>query len=156
MSDGIKVTKDENTAVWVDNILRHCLFTDDEYKKGEPAPSDAVVVNGIMRNFALHPGRLAEKKEEVREILNLMNDAFHIQHGGGWSFLNLCMDKNDNHWAEHPTMEVLVALAIAEKLGTWLPPYEMREMWKALHGGMPYVQFDTRVQEPSKEDTTQT
>ena len=55
--------------------------------------------------------------------------------GGGWSFLQACVDKNGNHWGEHSNMEELFCLGIAiGKVESLLP----RDMWKVLPGGVPY------------------
>jgi len=53
------------------------------------------------------------------------------------SFLNMCIDKNGNQWADlHRTMDELVALGIATGKLSFLIP---REMWSILPGGMPYL-----------------
>ena len=48
----------------VTNLTAYCLFKDGE------STDDAVMVEGITRNFGFHPGRLAEKKPEIVELLN--------------------------------------------------------------------------------------
>ena len=56
------------------------------------------------------------------------------------SFLNLCVDKDGVQWAEHPTLEKMVAMGIGLKMAAYCLP---RDMWNSLPGGVPYVQFDT-------------
>jgi hypothetical protein len=51
------------------------------------------------------------------------------------SFLNACMDRHGNHWAEHQTIDFLLCLGLAtDQVAFCLP----REIWAALPGGMPY------------------
>lgn len=126
----------------VDAIFCDCLFREDEILDGKP-PEGAIIIDGIASKFGMHPGRVEEHKEEIRELLNLMPDSFHTGEGkgGGMSFLNLCMTKDEEQWGEHRNMEQLVVLAIAALLGKYCIP---REMWSMFPGGMPYVAFDTR------------
>ena len=100
----------------------------------------ALVVKGIMRTFGFAPDKIASHKEEIRELLNDMPDDFHISKGGGMSFLNLCMDRHGEQWAEHSTMEELIALGEAAGMASYPLP---REMWGALPGMVPYVTFNT-------------
>lgn len=124
-----------NIAEKVMAILMDCLF-----ERTEPADSDVLVVDGIVRKFGLHPERLESHRQEVKDILREMpRQFFKVNGGGGWSFLNLCNDKNGNQWGEHLHMEALVVLAIGLKLGRYCLP---RNMWNVFPGGMPYVEFD--------------
>jgi hypothetical protein len=135
----------------VEEIMRDCLFRDTELDgSGEP-PSNAVLVEGINAKFGLHPERLESHRLAIKEILLEMPDAFHMVReetpdgGGGMSFLNLCVDKKGEQWAEHPTMQNLVCLAAGLNMArTPLP----REMWNALPGGMPYIVFDVEGKLP--------
>lgn len=79
------------------------------------------------------------QKDAVRIILDQMPDTFKKSGGGGMSFLELCMDKDGNHWAEHPTMEMLVVLAIGQGQAQYCMP---RDFWRVLPGGVPYIVFD--------------
>lgn len=115
------------------------VFMDCLFKEGEPTDS-AVIGKGVVRDFGFHPERLANHKAEIAEMCNELPDTFQKKSGGGWSFLNLCMDKHGTQWGEHANCEQLVALAIASGQGSYPLP---REMWQVLPGGMPYVAFDT-------------
>lgn len=124
-------------------LVSHCLFrkeeiaglTDDEVKK------QGICVDGIVHMFYFHPKRIEESKDQIKWLLNEMPAVFHKGSGGGMSFLNLCMDKHDVHWAEHPTMGCLISLGIAAGYARYCLP---RDMWEVLPGGMPYVVFDTK------------
>ncbi len=130
----------KNIASKVHSITKYCLYIEDEIPTNGDIPEGAIIVDGIMNKMGFHPGRIKEKREEVKSILLEMHEKFHKGTGEGWSFLNLCYDKNGTQWGEHPTMELLVSLAIACKYGKFLLP---RDMWSAFPGGMPYVVFDT-------------
>lgn len=126
----------------IEKIFLDCLYKPEEIDN-DKTPQDAVLVQGIVRDFGFHPQRLQSHKEEIRLLLTEMPKEFHKQGGGGWSFLNLCMDKNGDQWGEHPNMEQLVALAIGCGLGNYQLP---KDLWASLPGGMPYVVFD--VEQP--------
>lgn len=129
--------EEPSLAARVNATFMACLFQDGEPKE------NAVLVRGVIHRFGFHPGRIAEHKEAIRGYLNLMPLEFHSTATGGkggWSFLNLCAGRDGEQWAEHPTMEMLVGLAIASGLGQHCAP---EELWPALPGGMPYVVFDT-------------
>lgn len=117
-------------AKTVNETFLHCLFHDEEIVDGKP-PDNAMIVEGVMGKFELHPGRLAEKRSAIRDMM----DELPAEFDEGWSFLNMCMDKHGNHWAEHPTVNELVVLGLAIGALKCLAP---RELWPTLPGGMPY------------------
>lgn len=126
----------------VDEVMRYCIYRDEEIADGK-VPVDAVIVDGIVTKFGFNPGRLAEKREQIREMLNEMDPNFHRTGGGGHSFLNLCNDKNGVQWTDyHKVMACLVALGLAVGFASYCLP---REAWSHLPGGMPYVMFDTTI-----------
>lgn len=129
-----------NIAHEVNSIMRFCLFKEEEIIDGK-APVDAIFVDGITTKLGFHSGRVAEKREEIRTLLNEMSPSFHKKGGGGMTFLNLCDDKNGNQWTDfHKTMECLVVLGMAVGMASYCLP---RELWGAMPGGLPYVMFDT-------------
>lgn len=133
----------ENIAKTLDAIMMDCLFLDKEIPE-QGIPEGAVVVEGITGRFALHPERLESHRKKIVEIIREMPDNFQKHIGGGWSFLNLCMDKNGNQWGEHAGVQILCVLSIALKLGEFILP---REFWPSLPGGMPYIAFDVTGEE---------
>lgn len=128
-----------NKSQMVRDLMLKVLYKPEEVPDGKP-PEDSVIVDGIMGKYAFHPDRIAAAKEKIRWLLDEMPDEFHKGKGGGWSFLNLCMDKHGTHWAEHPTMNDLICLGIGAGMAKWATG---REFWNAMPGGMPYVIFDT-------------
>jgi len=114
----------------VEAIFMDCLF-----KEGEDT-SRAIPARGIVNNFGYHPDRLKSHEEEIVALLNELPNEFKKESGGGWSFLNGCMDKHGNQWTgEHRVMDQLFSLGLAiNKIELPFP----REAWSILPGGMPY------------------
>lgn len=125
------------SAEKIHNILMNCLFKDEEIVDGKP-PEDAVIVKGIIHDMGFHKGRLESHRQEIKDFLAELPISFQppsIGGGGGMSFLNMCVDKNDEQWGEHRDMEALCLLAIGLDLGVFPMP---REVWPVLPGSMPY------------------
>lgn len=118
------------TSEAVNALALECLF-----REGEPT-HDAIKVDGIVGKFGFHPARIAENADAIAALLAELPDEFHASKGGGWSFLNACMDRNGAQWGEHRDMEALFCLGIAAGKAKWQLP---RDMWNVLPGGMPYV-----------------
>lgn len=129
----------------ISEILDDCFFTEAEMSidlGGEKR--DHIAAQGLRCMVALHPGRVAKHKEEVKKILSNLGDEFMIEKGGGTSFLNMCMDKNGNQWGEHPDMDELVMLGVACGFVSFPIP---KDLWMTLPGGMPYIAVDLRDKE---------
>ena len=118
----------------VEEVLCDCLYQEEEIKEPGVPPEGAILVEGIVRKYGFHPDRLENHRVEVVEWLKALPDEFR-DSGGGWSFLNACMDRNGNLWGEHPSMEALVCLGIGLGLVEFGLP---RESWTVLPGGVPY------------------
>ena len=119
------------TAKNVEKVFLDCLYSDEEAQKlGEP-PDDAVVVEGILARFGFKPDSLDKHSDTIVNFLHQLPDKFQI----GWSFLNACMDKDDNQWGEHRNVEQLVVLGLAIDKVQYCAP---REIWKVMPGGLPY------------------
>lgn len=119
------------TAENVHNVFINCLF-----KEGE-SQDIFVKAEGVITNVGFHPDRLKNNEGYIQDMLDCLPEAFRKDSGGGWSFLNMCNDKNDEQWADlHQTMDELVCLGLATGKMSYLLP---RELWKALPGGMPYL-----------------
>ena len=117
----------------------HAILEDSLNGKEE----GALKIEGIVRNFGLSEEKIVKHREEIRSLLNEMPTTFHKETGGGWSFLNLCLDKDGNQWGEQHNMEELVVLGIAAGMAKYALP---RGMWNILPGSVPYVVFDTSPQ----------
>ena len=122
----------------------------DLMKRTLAADKDAagvLIVEGLMHNFAFNPEAVAQAKPEIVTLLAELPDNFHVGKGDGWTFLNACMDRHDNHWGEHPDMEALFCVGIAAGVARWV----MRDMAHMLPGGMPYVAVDLTEKESRDE-----
>jgi hypothetical protein len=119
----------------VENLFIGCL-----YKNKQELSKDAVVVEGVINKFVFDPKQLEKHKERITELLGELPVQFRRDSGGGWSFLNACMTKDNKQWTGlHLRMEQLFALGMAiGKVKFQFP----RSMWKILPGGMPYVVLD--------------
>lgn len=129
----------ELTAKNVEMLMSICLFDADEplYPR--------IQVEGIVNNYAFHPARIEDHNEEIHQLLLELPAEFQQSTGGGgWSFLNMCMDKHGNQWTGlHWTQEQLMALGIAS--GWVADVAKTKGIWPILPGGMPYVTvFDER------------
>jgi hypothetical protein len=117
----------------VNTVFQACLT--------EPDHQRAVLVQGICHNAAFDRAELADRHGEITAMLEQLPAEFrpHPEGGGGWTFLNLCNDRDGTQWtALHLVMERLIMLGIATDQAEWQFP---REMWGVLPGGMPYVQI---------------
>ena len=118
------------TAEHVHNVFMDCLFKDGE------DTSEHIVAEGIVQSVGLHPGRVEGHRQEIHDMLSELPDIFKSSGGGGYSFLNACLDKNDNLWTGlHQTAEQLVQLGIAIGEVEYITP---RVMWDVLPGKVPY------------------
>lgn len=131
----------ELTTKNVNEIFFSCLFKEEENK------DNPVIAEGIQMKTGFHPGRLEEAKKDIKSMLDQLPDNFKASIGGGWSFLQMCVTKDEVQWGEHKNMDQLAMLAIAAKLGKW---QLSRQLWASLPGGMPY--FIILDKEPQKEE----
>jgi hypothetical protein len=123
-------------------ILLDCLYRDDEIAADMEIPDGAILVEGIIDRFGLHPDRLESHRDEVHTMLCNLPEQFQSDKGGGWSFLQACDDRNGVQWTGlHQTMGDLFVLGIGLGLAKYILP---REMWPALPGGMPYLVVEPR------------
>lgn len=114
----------------------HQIMLDSLYDSESTNYDDAILVEGITMNIGFNPVKLNSHYDEIIGLLNELPEQFHEEIGGGWSFLEACVDKNGNHWGEHRNMEELFLLGMAIEKVIYLFP---REMWCILPGGVPYL-----------------
>jgi hypothetical protein len=115
--------------VW--KIFEECLA-----KSCEPATLGTSAQGIAKEPVVFNSARLAAHKAEICGMFDELPANFTKNGGGGWSFLNACMDKHGRHWAEQITVAQLLALGIAVGKAEFLMP--SRDMWKIMPGGMPY------------------
>lgn len=123
------------TAEKIMAILKYCLA-------GEEI-EDRVIVKGIVNQFGFSPARIAEKRGEILAALQCLPEPFKEESGGGWSTLNMCVDKEDRQWGEQSDVQNLCVLAFAAGLGRF--PKMFDDIWDALPGGMPYFTWSENL-----------
>ena len=117
----------------VEEILIDCLIKDSDHINCKRLPKNkVVVVKGIVNNYGFHKERLESYREEVRSLLNNLSPDIKE----GISFLNICMDKENNQWGEHRDCENLVCLAIGLEIIRYVLP---KEAWFLLPGNVPII-----------------
>jgi hypothetical protein len=119
----------------VQSITMVCLYKPDEIGKEIP-PEGAVLVDGIVHNYAFHPDRIKDQKKNIDDLLWQLHPNFQRDKGGGWSFLNGALDKDGRQWGEQRDVEALVCLGIGVGSASWL----MKEMASAMPGGVPFFE----------------
>jgi len=120
----------ELTIANVESVFKDCLFNEGE------STSKAVIVRGIAHTYGLHPERLKSHFNDIDGLLNQLPEQFHEGKGGGWTFLNMCQNKDDEQWGEHLYMEQLMVLGIGVSRVKYCTS---RDMWTLFPGGMPYI-----------------
>lgn len=126
-------------AARIEEILRDCLFWDSELPGDGSTPEGAVIAQSVRGSFGFHPDRLVSHKAEIRKHLDGLPIEFQDTSveggGGGWSFLNACMDRQGSLWGQHTDINNLLALGIATQQAKFLM---RRELWDVFPSGMPY------------------
>lgn len=118
------------TAANVQTILKDCLYGEINKSK-----DDALIIEGVVNDFVLSKNKVESYREDIESMLIKLPRQFRKLYGGGWSFLNACMDEHEHQWGEHIHVEALYVLGMAiKKVKCQLP----KEMWASLPGGMPY------------------
>lgn len=129
---------EELTAENVKKTILECLFTHDEMQTKD-VMKEGKKVEGVVRTFVFNPDKLNKNKQKIIDMLMQLPHQFRKSQGGGWSFLNGCIDEDGNQWGEQSTVEALMCLGIAiDKVKYCLP----REAWKICYGGVPYFVID--------------
>ena len=123
----------------VETVLADCFYMDGSDWADR---TDMIIVQGVINSFAFDPAKVEAHAEQIHEMLMQLPDDFHETleggtPGGGTSFLNMCVRKDDVLWTGlHMVQEQLLVLGLASGWARYSLP---RSMWPALHGQMPYV-----------------
>lgn len=128
----------------VDRIFSDCLFRShaeyDEYVKNQGIVIKVQSVQNPKATVCFHSERLESHREEIKEMVLQLPDGFHKNKGGGWSFLNLCQDRNGDLWTGFQTeQEKLALLGMATHV---LMPLLSIEENHILPGCMPYFRVE--------------
>jgi hypothetical protein len=115
------------------------LFQTCQFRSGD-SRAEQMEVQAIVHRFYFHRGRLRAHEAQIVELLGELPVEFHRSGGGGYTFLNGCLDKQGRQWTGmQSTVELLIALGIGAGKVEFLIP---REQWAALPGGVPYIVVD--------------
>jgi len=118
------------TAGNVEEIFFGSMFTEDEPKETYKE------AYGVQLRVGFKPENLEKNKETIISFLDQLPITFKSTEGGGWSFANMCLNKDGEHWTgEHRTMDMLLCLGIAIDKMEILVPRELFHMFNNL----PYV-----------------
>ena len=115
----------------VEKVFFNCLFKDGE------DTTNHIRVDGVVRKIGFHPERIKEYEEEIQNLLSQLPNQF--SEGGGWSFLKMPFNMDNEMWGDQPHAEMLMGLGMAINKVRYLLP---RELWIGLPGGVPYVTVD--------------
>jgi len=127
----------------VKKVFMDCLFNDEEINKDINLPLDLtklIKVEGITSNFGFNLDKLNKNKKNIIDLLKQLPDTFYKNKGGGWTFLNLCLNNKNEIWTGfHLVMEQLMVLGI----GIGKVKYLLnKELWISLPERMPYIVID--------------
>lgn len=119
------------TSSNVHNIFTDCLF-EEQPTKG----SKYILVKGLTVTVGFNPTKIKQHENEIIDLLNQINPNFKESVGGGYSFIYLCNDLNDNQWCDQPVAQEFMLLAMAVGRMTYSID---RTLWAALPGRVPYL-----------------
>ena len=110
----------------VEEVFKDCLADNKEY-----------TMKGVLIEAAFNRDKIAEHEQNIMQMLMQLPKEFHRPGGCGWSFVNMCIDKNGNQWTDyHRTQDKLVCLGRAIGAVEFVL---QRDLWKIFPGGMPYI-----------------
>ena len=120
-----------NISQSVEYIFLDCI------SKNQQSNLDTVYIEGVYLKVKFDIDKLNHYNTDISEILENIHTNFKINIGGGWSFLNFCLDKNSEQWTDlHHIADKLLVLGLATKKISYLLP---KEFWKEMPGGLPYI-----------------
>lgn len=115
------------TSENVEAVFKDCL-----------ANAKTFVVKGVNMSAAFDEQKIEAHKEDIIAMLMQTPKVFHASGGGGWSFLNLCIDSNGKQWTDfHLILDQLVCLGLAIEAVEFT--IKQRELWQCFPGSMPYL-----------------
>lgn len=134
----------ELTADNVRKTINACLHTGDHPKEENSLKvfidylDKSVMGRGIKNIFMFNKEKVKEKEADIISMLDQLPDGFKRSKGGGWAFVNLCMNNKDEQWCDlHDTMDELVALGVAIERVKFMGGIDT----KLMAGGLPYVMY---------------
>lgn len=93
--------------------------------------------SGVGTITDLHMEKVELNREKIEALLSQLPTNFYEKKGGGWTFLNACIDNKGNQWTDHHSVvDMLVVLGLAIDKLYFLTP---KELWTHFPGGVPYI-----------------
>lgn len=109
-----------------------------------PGDNTAKIVNGVQICAWFNPERLENHRADILAMLDELPDEFHVGSGNGWTFLNMCIDRNGVQWTDyHKVCDMLLCLGIA--IGAVEYTIKQRDLWRMFPGEMPYITINTNI-----------
>lgn len=133
------------TSANVDEIAQDCMWAPEaiEGLTDEEIVAKSIAVEGIINTYAFDPEKIALHRQDFVEMIQELPTQFlpaSSGGSGGWTFLNLCMTKDDVQWTGfHIVQERFMCMCMAAGLAKYILG---REAWPAFPDGMPYLLFD--------------
>ncbi len=120
------------TSENVEAIFKDCL--------AESAGKATQIISGVIIRAGFNRDKVTANRDNILSMLSYLPKEFHALKGGGWTFLNLCVDADGQQWTDlHQKCDMLICLGIAIGAVKFLLA---REFWQCFPGGMPYVVVD--------------
>jgi len=141
----IKSNLEKNTMINVENLNK--IFNSAIINKKTSVTEEFVEVEGVTGLHKLRKKALNDNKQQIIDMLRELPDPFMEHTGGGRTFLNGCMtkDQQDIWTGLQSNVEQLLLLG----LGIGKIKYTIqKEFWGILPGGVPYFMI---LGEPTKE-----
>ena len=122
----------ENVQMIFEEVSQTNLRDDDS-----SSDDSSLKIESVELKVTFDSQKLKAREADIISMLSNLPESFRASSGGGWSFLNLCLDKDENQWTgSHLRMDQLVALGLGIEKVSFLVP---RTLWGKLPGGMPYL-----------------
>src|SRR6478735_6010944 len=114
------------SAANVEHIFKRCLLNDDEKNL------EHIYEHGVKIEVYFKTSELKKYRQRITEMISQLPETFLQHKGGGWSFLNLCLNKDGQQWTDsHEVCDMLVCLGLAiDKIAFCLH----RDMWSIFPG----------------------
>lgn len=74
----------------VEEVFKDCLANTTEY-----------TLKGVCIEVAFNREKIAEHEQDIMQMLMQLPIQFHRPGGCGWSFLNMCIDRDGNQWTDY-------------------------------------------------------
>lgn len=114
------------TSENVEAVFTDCITDSKKY-----------TVRGVQLTAHFDRDKIAQHEADIFAMLTQLPKQFLRSGGGGWSFLNMCIDCNGVQWTDfHSQCDKLVCLGLA--IGALDFVYQ-RDLWQCFPGGVPYI-----------------